>query len=257
MEKTRISNVASVGIIFNATNPSQIFIEMKDGGHPIKLVRGQLCPIGGNWIGEAAKADRNTRDTFLREVDEELSFERPIRDSIELALLGQAGITNFTPTPAPTVKPTARERQDLEYIKAVIKTSAFEFGDYLDTVSKDALDAADPENKRDGFTTLASYWQVPLERDQWQVLTRLQKKFGNLSNESITLVTSLDEIVRTGTKTAFGHDGVLKLFFQLRGYVAAQYFPLVAGVKSVFAGPPLATYEAYLEKYDVAKKPAM
>ncbi len=89
----------------------------------------------------------------------------------------------------------------------------------------------------------------------WAALVFLQQKFGNLSNESLTLITSLSEIVRTNTKTAFAHDRVLQRFFLTQGLKEAHDLPLVPTLKSLEAGKPLPTYRDYLEQYDVSRKP--
>ncbi len=253
--KRRITNISAVGIIYPEYDPSQIFIEMKDDGHPIKLVRHQLCPIGGNWIGDAAKNDRNPLATFRRELHEELSFDHPMRNSVELAQMGMAKAASFAPTPSNEVTPTVVDIFLLNQLKETIRDSARPFGDYLNTVPREALDAADPANKRDGFTSLASYWTVGLNELAWDRLCKLQKKFGNLSNESITMVTSLDEILRTNTKTAFGHDRVLRQFWLNMEFHQAAQLPLVPGLESVPQGRPLNSYDEYLQLYDVAKMP--
>lgn len=254
--KTAITNIASVGIIYRASNPAEIFIEIKDDGHPIKLVRRQLCFIGGNWIGEAARDDANTFDTFKRELSEELSFKRPLRDSVELHLLGQAGVEQFATIPQSEAEVLATDKEDLAGLKQTIVESAVPFGDFLNTVPKAALDAVDPDNRRDGFTYLCSYWRIALSEKAWKVLVRLQDKFKNLSNESITLITSLDEIIRTNTKTSFAHDRVLQQFFARCGIAEAKDLPLVPGLKSVEVGMPMPSYAAYLDQYEVAKRPA-
>lgn len=245
-----------MGIIFRASDPAIIFIEVKDDGYPIKLARRQLHFIGGNWIGEGAKGDASTLDTFKREICEELSFDRPTRDSVELNLLGLADIEQFLPIPQSVEEVLPADEEILNDLKRVIVESAVPFGDFLNTVEKTALDAADPENKRDGFTYLSSYWTIALQEDAWADLLRLQGKFKNLSNESLTLVTSLDKIIKTKTKTAFAHDRVLQLFFLRHGLVAARNLPLVPNVESVEAGMPLPTYKDYLQRYDMARRPA-
>lgn len=255
--KTEITNISSVGIIYRAAKPSDIFLEMKDDGHPIKLVRNQLCLIGGNWIGEAAVKDANTYSTFARELLEELSFDRPVRNSVELAQMGLADAQTFAPTPINGVEVTKDDRLALQRLKGAILLAPMTFGDYLNTVPKAALDAADPANTLDGFTTLVSYWLVRLVEKDWRLLCDLQNKFGNLSNESLTVVTSLDEIIRTDTKMAFGHDRVLQEFFHEFGYYTkAERLPLVPLLESVKErSSPFYTYNEYLEHYDVAKKP--
>jgi hypothetical protein len=169
--------------------------------------------------------------------------------------MGMANIEHFEAAPQSSVEATAEDKKNLDWLKRVIVGSAVPFGDFLNTTPKAALDAADPTNKREGFTTLSSYWAVPLREDAWKDLVALQSKFGNLSNESMTLITSLDEIIASGTKTSFAHDRVLQCFCLNRGLPAAKDLPLVPGLQSVWMGPALQTYEEYLERYDVAKKP--
>lgn len=255
-QKTSITNIAGVGIIYEEAYPANIFIGRKDKTHQIMLGRDQLCPIGGNWIGETAKGDLNPLETFRRELREEISFDRPIRSSKELAQMGMAEAKTFAPTPIGGIEITEEDREDLAKLKDVITRSATPFGDYLNTVPKAALDAADPTNKRDGFTTLASYYMVPLNNRNWERLEDLQHKFGNLSNESATLIVDLGTIVARNMKIAFAHDRVLKEFWIQMGFKPkAERLPLVPGLDSQLMSMPLSTYAAYLERYDVAKKP--
>lgn len=256
MAKRKINNISSVGIIYRDVNPAEIFIEVKDDGHPIKLVRRQLCFIGGNWIGKSALQDKSTLDTFRRELDEELSFDRPIRDTVELSLLGQASLEKFEPAPAPAVEVTEEDINELERLKRVMASSAVPYCDVFATVSKLAMDLADPTNQRETFSGVCSYWKVPLTEVNWFSLVNLQEKFKNLSNESITIVTSLSEIVANGVKVAFGHDRTLQRFFLEQGFDQAKYLRLVPHIESEVVGMPLNSYQEYLEMYEVAKRPA-
>lgn len=255
MKKQRINNIASVGIIVRKANPSQIFIEVKDDGYPMKAFRRTLCPIGGNWIGEASRHDISPLYTFYRELKEELSLEKRTASTLELKLLGLTPEDNFYNTPRTEQIVTADERQILEDLKQIIIENCVPFGDYINAIPKKVLDQADPKNERDGFTALVSYWIIVLDEKYWRDLAILQDKFGNLSNESITIITTLEEIVETGVKTAFGHDRPLQQFFLCYGLEQAKSFPLVDGISSQEVGKPMASYQDYLIKYEVAKKP--
>lgn len=257
--RIQITNMASVGIIFRASNPKEIFIEMKDDGHPIKLVRRQLCLIGGNWIGEKAREDNCPLDTFRREVEEELCLEeKPIRTTKELVQLGltdreksyQVATTIFK-------KAVAKDCMQLQNIKRIIMTSAVPFGDFLNTVSKKAMDKADPANSRGDFTTLVSYWSVPLSEKNWKTLHYLQDKFGNLSNESVTMVTSLTKVIDQGLKIAFGHDQVLQRFFIAMGFKEAKKILIVDNdnILSIPVGTSLSSYNDYFGRYEISKRP--
>ena len=249
-----VGSIASGVIVFRRENPSEIFIEVKDDGHPVKLVRRQLCVIGGNWVGEAAKHDRNPLATCRREFMEEICFERPIRDGVELEIL--YGTKEFAPPPPINdIKPNGEDNAELEELKAVISASFCPFGDYNLRVKKAALDKADPDNKRPDMSGIFVYFTVSLAEIHWQMLKRLQDKFNNLSCESITLMTSLSEIIKTDTKTAFGHDRVIQRFFQAMGFSEASYFPLQENHEARFIGTALPSYEDYLTKFSVAKKP--
>ena len=249
--------MSSVAIIARAFDPGQIFIEAKDDGHPIKLVRRTLCLIGGNWIGEAAKNDPNPLATVRREVcTEELSLEKPTVSTLELTLLDDqpAGAFEYK-VPVNPVEISPNDQDDLGFIKAEIWNTLAPFGTYLNTVTREAMTAADPENKRDGFTTLSCYWVSLLREGAWTRLERLQKKFGNLSNESITLITSADEIVEKKTRGAFCHEQPLQAFFLSMGVQNAKNMTITPQQTSVYAGPALASYDDYLAKYEIAKHP--
>jgi hypothetical protein len=255
MAKRLFTNIYSVGFIYPRTHPSDVFIEIKDDGHPTKLVRGQLCPPGGNWIGDGALKDYGPLDTFRREINEEISFDRPIQNSLELMQMGMADMELFVPKPAPLFKPTKDDIEWLNHIKAVICESATPFGMYENIVTKAAIDKVDPENKKDGFTTLTCYWLVPLSDVDWKILGKLQRKFGNLSNESITMVTSLPEILSSRTRFAFGHDFAYRKFLLSMGISFGREIPSVYGVESSYVGQILSNYDEFLEIFDIAKKP--
>ena len=255
MEKQCVNNVASVGLIIRKADPSQIFIEVKDDGYPMKAFRRTLCPIGGNWIGEAARYDRSTLNTFHRELREELLLEKHTASTLELKLLGHIPDDNFYNVPTKEQIATEDEVRLLEELKQVMIENCIPFGDYINVVTKEVLDLADPKNESDGFTSLVSYWIVALNEAYWQNLTKLQNRFGNLSNESITVITTLDEIVREGVKIAFGHDRVLQQFFLCYGLELARNIQLIDGIFSQEVGKPMASYKDYLEKYEIKKKP--
>lgn len=255
MEKVFIDHIAGVGIIFRALDPSHVFIEIKDDGLPIKAFRRGLCPIGGNWIGEAAKKDRNTLETFRREINEEITLEGAIASTLELRLLGDTPEGNFYQTPRANYAPSDEETEKLNDLKRFITGVREPFGDYIIDMPKEVFDRADPENKREGFNVLVSYWLIALSEIQWGQLVSLQDSFANLSNESVTIITSLEEIVDVGIKSAYGHDRPLQEFFLAQGFQLAKKLPLVDGIACRKVGMPLASYPDYLGTYDVKRKP--
>lgn len=243
-------------IIYRANNPGEIFIEAKDDGHPLKLVRRQLCFIGGNWIGNGAVGDRGPRDTACRELNEELSFDRPMQDTLELALLGVADREFMAP---PTRKGDEfvpeSDRKALATLKEEICKNATPYNMAFNSVSKEAILAADPAYQRDAVSGLCCYFTVALADYWWYMLTHLQQTYGNLSNESITLMTSLGEIIATGQKTAFGHDHALRRFFLSQGLPRAEELPMVDGATSEVIGPVPESYEKLLQEWNILKKP--
>lgn len=247
MPKIVVSNICAVGFIYRKAKPTEIFMEVKDNKHPQEFIRGQLSPLGGNWFGEAARGDVNTISTFRREIEEELSFDRPVRDSSELSLMGFSRLYHFDPSPLDQVA-TLDDVTNLNLIKKSIRDSTVPFGDFLNVLKF-------PESTSiKHFQYLASYFAVPLEEDIWEILVRLQRKFRNLSSESLTLLTSLREIIETGTKTTYAHDRVLQLFFQKIG-LDARNLPIVPGGECIPMGLPMDSYTNYLACYEVGKRP--
>jgi hypothetical protein len=253
--KKLVNNISSVGIIYRETDPSQIFLEIKDDGLPLKAFRRHLCPIGGNWIGEAARQDMDTWQTFCRELMEELTLENADVSTLELSLLGFKPRGEFYRTSNNGLIPSDAQKLKFDFFKKFAVSLGESFGDYVINIPKTVLDQADPGNTREGFSTLTSYWLVPVLEDWWEILIDLQNKFGNLSNESITVITSLEEIVKNGTKFAFGHDLAFQDFFLGRGFTLARQLPLVKSITHKRVGRAWDSYEEYLEAYDVARMP--
>lgn len=253
--KPRINNISAVAIIFRRSDPSELFIEMKDDGYPMAAFRRQLCFIGGNWIGDGARGDLNPLMTARREISEELSLDRAVRSSEELALLGIVSEVTHYEVARSSHEVTGEDRQLLERLKNEVCEGLAPFGDFVNSVPKSVLDEADPKNTRDGFSSLSSYYQVGIGEQSWEILANLQQAFGNLSNESVTLITSLGKIIETGTKTAFGHDQVLQRFFLSRGFPVAHNLPLVDDITSESAHAPLPSYREYLDRYEILKRP--
>jgi len=254
LSKTVIDHVAGIGIIFRKTNPSEVFLEIKDDGYPLKVFRRCLNIIGGNWIGEPARNDQGPRDTLQRELQEELTLEKPAASTLELSLLGLSPEQNFYRVPVNNVLVTREDLVELKEVKISIAAGFIPFSDYLIEVPKSVLDKADPGNQRNGFNCIVSCWQSPLEEKGWKKLVELQAKFNNLSNESVTIITSFQEIVSVRLNTAFGNDWPLKDFFLSQGMSVAD-FPLIEGIFAKKIGSPKGTWRQYLQEYDITRKP--
>lgn len=253
--KKRINNISSVVVPFWKADPSQVFIEVKDNTHPLKLVRGGMCPIGGNWIGPAAVNDINPLATVRREVLEEMTLNSNPVSTEALVELGLASVAQDYEVCRSQGLVSVLDEEMLSEVVSAIVSSMCPFGSYLNTTTREAILSADPISNREAFTTLSCYYTSALDNRVWGLLIQLQRKFNNLSNESITLVTSLDEVLACGLSGAFVHEQPLQQFFLAMGLRQAKHMRIVAGQTSVFAGPPLASYADYLVVYDVAKKP--
>jgi hypothetical protein len=256
----QVTNLSSVGIIYRLRDPADIFLEIKGVGYPMPAFRNCLCFIGGNWIGSNAANDHGPRDTFCREVCEELSLDHGTQGTIELGSLGlTTGVESFEARSFDHT-PTQPELDTLEDLKATITGRALSFGDYLNTIPREVLDRADPTNTRDGFVSLASYWTVGLREQEWRMLAELQATFHNLSCEALspgsaTLITSLQELTGSRARCAFGHDQVLQRFFLNFGLGDARRLTIYPGITSEPLGPTLASYREYLDRYDVQRRP--
>ncbi|TSC82872.1 MAG: hypothetical protein G01um101420_54 [Parcubacteria group bacterium Gr01-1014_20] len=252
--KPKVNNIASVGIIYRESNPAEVFLEEKDVTHPVKLFRNRLCLIGGNWIGVAAKKDLGTPQTLKREIEEEISLIKKNATTLELKLLNITKDKKSYVTPRKKVAPSEKDLRLLRELKKVLTKSPKALGDFMHTLPKTLL-TGNKRDKKTNFVVLCSSWSIALNEKDWQILVTLQAKFENLSNESRTLITSLDEIVKKGAKFVFGHDRAIQKFFLSHRLNKAKSIKLDQGVTSKFLGAPLASYQKYLEKYDVQKNP--
>ncbi len=255
MKRITINHIASSGIIYKESDPSKIFLEIKDKTYPIKQFRHALCPIGGNWIGKAAKKDRGPKETFDREVDEELSFKKPLVSSSELRLLGIKHAKDYRLDKLKH-KPNQADLKALLHIKKVIKKSKKPWGDFLHTVNQNKISLANFFNNQDKkFTHLISYRFVPIKNKDWEILENLQNKFGNLSEESQTIIVSVNDIIKNHLHFIWGHDQVLKKFFLKNKIRSANKLPALKNIQSKAVGKSLNSYTAYRKRYIVLKTP--
>jgi len=254
VEKTPVENIASVAIIYPASDPSILFIDRKDNGYPILAFRQMLCPIGGNWIGESALSDRNPYDTWCREVSEELSLDARVVSTQESQLVGDNPQQASYIVAKNDVRPTDTERAELERLKKVFMETAQPFGDFRVTVPKSVLDRV-PGNTRPGYSALFPYWLVPVNEEDWTSLVKLHEKFGNLSIESVAVIVSLDQIISEPIYTCCGHDRILQRFFREMGCAGADRYPLLEDITYEYMGMPMDSYADYLDRYEILRKP--
>lgn len=255
MEKITVNNIASVGIIFRESDPKNIFIDIKDGGYPIKAFRWMHCPIGGNWIGQNALGDASPLATFRRELTEELSLDKQRIFTGETKQLGIDSEQQSYTVPKNDVIPTEKDYENLNYLKLIFSSDAKPFGDFRVIVPKSVFDKGVPDNTLGDIPSLFTYYLVSVRENDWRILEYLHEKFGNLSVESLAVVTSLDEIISTPRYTCCGHDRIMKEFFTQMGCVNASQYPLLEGITCESMGMPFGSYDKYLEHYEVLRRP--
>lgn len=245
LPRETLTHLGAIGIIYRAKNPAEVFLELKGDFYPIKAFRRHLCLIGGNRRDN----DRNPQGTFLREFQEEISFAEAKEDLAELYAI--FGITEGVPTIIRNLVPTKEDYQRLEQLKCRVIEETRAYRDYLAVIPETVLRQADPAYRRGDIRVLLSYCLVSLDEETWQTLTALQSKFGNLSNESLSCLLSIDAIIEQRLKTFPGHDQALRQFWKECGLKQAKDIPLFDGAVVEFRGTPLGSYDEYLEHYDM------
>jgi hypothetical protein len=251
----KINSISSVGIIYRKSNPEEVFFEIKDDGLPVKAFRRMLNPIGGNWVGEVAKSDQNTWDTFKREIREELNLDGVMVSTVELRLLGYLPQNKFYKTKISNCIPSDTERKMFGDLKEEMIKDRIPFGDYLINIPMEYFNKGELDKKVEDWNDLNSYWLIPLSEKNWGRLVYFQNKFGNLSRESISTITSLREIVETRMSFAFGHDRPIRDFFMIHNAILARKMPILKGIVCSTLCFPRESYGDYLKKYEVVRKP--
>lgn len=251
----QVNTISAVGIIYRASDPTQIFLEKKTAGYPRKIFLAGLL-IGGNWIGEKGASDRNPLETFRREIKEEITFEKPPSSFQEFNLIHSENHRgSYRVTGSEIWTPTFKDRDRLNNLKNEIIVSCQPFWDFVQRVPEEVFRRAEPDYNKGDYCGLCSVFQAGLSEGQWKILIDLQEKSGNLSNESQTVITSLSEIVSSGFRIGWCQDRMLQSFFLSRGFKEANDMPLIPGVEAIWVGRPKNSYENYLSIYDVAKRP--
>jgi hypothetical protein len=258
--KIPVNKIAACAIIYSVVEPWRMFIERKTADYPVKVFANMLCLPGGNWVGEAAKADANPLATLRRELGEEFRLAVSEAKKDEMASLGFAAGADGHDLQRGT-EATADDIECFETLKYAMYAAITPFIDMLITIPKAVFDSADSENKRGDTTVLASYFTIGLEKSDWDDLVRLQEKYGNLSNESETLLVTFTELVmnRNKLEVSWGHDRALYDFFIAHSHEVGceQYYniPLLGGIPTRALGAPLASYDEYKELYEIARQP--
>ncbi|MFA6354567.1 MAG: hypothetical protein WCX12_02710 [Candidatus Paceibacterota bacterium] len=254
MKRNTINHIASAGIIYPKNDPTKIFLEIKDKTYPIKKFRHSLCLIGGNWIGKAAKKDQSPSSTFNREVEEELSFRKPLVSSTELKLLGIKNSKDYQIKKLKH-KPDSKDIKSLRSIKTIIKKSKKPWGDFIHTINQKEILLSNFIGQNKNLVFVNSYWLIPLKEKDWAILENLQKKFGNLSEESQTVIISIDDILKNKIQIIWGHDHILKKFFLKNKINSANRLSIFKNIQSKNLGKTLKSYKEYKKKFTILRNP--
>ncbi len=245
------------GFAYNQADPGQVFLDVKTADYPWKIFAGRIMFIGGQWINKAWETDVNPRETYVREVLEEISFSRPKISTEEMAVLCPLVTTDSYIAPAIKGAPTAEDERHLTHVKASLVDPAHmcSFGDYHIRTPASLIQTLQPEYSGTDLTAVFSIFAVGLPPDEWDMLCDLQARFENLSNESQSVVTSLKRILAGEIAFASGYDQIMQDFWIFKGLPGVEGMPTQKGVEVVRMGLALGSYRDYLARYDVEKRP--
>lgn len=255
-EKTQVKVIVGSGFAYKVSDPGQIFLDIKTADYPWRIFASRMMFIGGQWIKEAAIHDNNPFATFVREVTEELSFERPRISTEEMRVVCPLVDYDSYVAPGGDVPATLNDEQGLAQVKArlIDPLRVRAFGDYYIRTPERLIQTLQPEYLGGDLTALFSIFTVGLEDDEWDRLAHLQAKFGNLSNESQSVIISIDQVLAGSIAFASGYDQIARDFWISQGFPAAAGIP-IQEIEVVRIGDLLASYVDYLARYDVLNRP--
>ena len=256
------SHIAAVTLIFPEDDQTVFFCDLKDEGY---IFPWSLIMTGGNWVGEGARADKNPNDTAAREIMEELTLTPKQQRGVEADLLFGGGSEDFT-RPRPLIEPTSADRNLLENLKRFIVLARKPFSDFWCIASGDDLWRLSGDqykqrmskkglSRADNLRGICSVGLSPLPRKSWADLLYLQNKYRNISQESLSFVASLENIVSTGLNFSYGQDKMYQRILLRHGYDQARNLSCAPEYLVEEIGEPMDTYQDYLDLYEVAKKP--
>lgn len=256
-KRKKVSHCSSVLIIYRLSDPSQVFAEVKDFGYPVKVFAGGYCLIGGNWIARneagPAHADRSPYDTVVREFREEFTLKRTKVDPGECAKLGIADNVEAYTTSLDR-EPTEEDSARLDFLRDRIITKIIHYRSAIIEVPADVFLKADPGYSKGGYTILTSYFYAGLGEESWAELMYLQEKYGNLSNESLTTVLTLNRLFDGKPLGTWGHDQALQAFF-MDFDMEAEAMPIVLGITAIEVVSAPGDYQGILERFEVENYP--
>lgn len=253
--KISVKVIVGSGIAYKASDPRHVFYDVKTADYPWKIFAGRGMFIGGQWIKENAWLDSNPHVTFIRELMEELSFDKPKISTDEMRVLCPLVEYDSYVAPGAEFVPTIEDERSFLAIKALMIAQAEPFGDFTIRVPESLIQSLQPQYGSGDLTALFSIFCSGLSDEAWGILAELQGRAGNLSNESQSIVTSVDEIIRSGFHLATGYDQILQEFFLSCGIREARRLPTEKRIDVVKIGALLPSYKHYLNRYDVENIP--
>ncbi len=248
-----IHNCSATGIIHQASAPANLLLDVKTPGYPILTYVGAGLLPGGNWVRPNATNDRTPLGTYRREILEELTLENAAFDQEEMNELFGKGHLGHAPT-ARNIKATSEDKQILADIVTVIHSRAKPYGAFIQTVEKSIFNMKNPQNKQGRYEGLCHVFTVPLSDQEWSSLVDLQHRFGNISNEAQSMVTSLEDIIAKNIPIGWGQDRILKKFFKEHGLSEADQMLLMSNTQAEQVSFEN-SYDEVLKRYQVEKIP--
>ncbi|MDO8408329.1 MAG: hypothetical protein Q7S95_03805 [bacterium] len=245
--RLQLSHASAVIVVYRAINPQQVFMDRKDNTHPRLYCRLGYCPIGGNR--NKGRAEAGPRELALAEMREELTFLRAVRDDAEYKELGTTDtVSQYAATTISGATITAEDEAALEAVKTAVERATRPYGDFIARIPNRTIQHFEPnwDMTRPEISYLCSYFEAGLDEQGWGALARLQKKFGNLSNESQTEIFILDQMDVHGEHGAFQHGPSMQYWWASHGYQEqARRLKMLPGITAKCIGPCMNTWARY------------
>jgi len=244
-----VNHVGAMSMIYCVDDFRLMILNQKDGEHSISMAKNCLNVVGGSFIGEAAKKDKNPLATVTRHLQFKLSLigERPVDDTV-LKELDLIDVVQNRQNKQNIVDVKSADERELAEIKNRIISNTVPFGDYLLTTPAGVINETKP------IKVIFSYFTSPVDIKDWQALKRLYAKYETLSSVDEVKIVNFQSILDSGQNFAFGHDIAVRNFLS-QGAADLVEMPMVQGVKGEFIGCARDFYQDYFNEFDVLLHP--
>lgn len=240
MQKLKVRNLSAVGIIYLASNPSQVLVNMNTGRITPRAFRWTLNLFGGQWNGRSAQADANPLATFKRVIETDLSIRFKSNDS------GFYGKDDGGLSREQTAK-------FLNFRKAVL-TKAVPWRDYLVSIDQSVLGVV-PGGHEPPYNALISYHLVGLDESQWLYLQETLDSFDTVSQSGHSHTATYHDIIARAQGFGFGHETAMIDFWAECGHCEALHLRRLLPKSAVKLGAPMPSYKEYVSTYDIEVRP--